>query len=311
MLKVRLYREREGTSVYGFLFFFSSSCVERLFSSRGFDCLSGWRCRSNSFCWNESRTGRALTLNHRFLSLENLSPMIFLQSLLTDEQVANAPIVVLGNKIDLPGAVSEQELRYVLGISSTTTGKVSERCCFCSRRPLIPFLRALFPGQVSMAVRWNYSCAVSWDAKGMVKHFDGYRSICRDMICWNVSSIFIRLSSWFRPHLCVLVSCFFLFFCLIAEEIFILDKSGIISVKDKHSFCFLLSSFSLSTNGCVVFYIKQKQRDFLKLIDQKTFVQLLSLLVLLIVHVDEKRPALMNRERFVYWSSEAQINSQW
>lgn len=115
-----------------------------------------------------------------------------------------------------------------------------------------------------MGVRWNYSCAVSWDAKGMVKHFDGYHSICRDMICLNVSSIFIRLSSWFRPHLCVLVSCFF--FCLIAEEIFVLDKLGIISVKDKHSFSFLLSSFSLSTNGCVVFYIKQKQRDFLQLI---------------------------------------------
>ncbi|CAF4278856.1 unnamed protein product, partial [Rotaria magnacalcarata] len=34
-----------------------------------------------------------------------------LDSLLADEQVTNAPIVVLGNKIDLPGAVSEQELR--------------------------------------------------------------------------------------------------------------------------------------------------------------------------------------------------------
>ena len=40
--------------------------------------------------------------------------------------MANAPIVILGNKIDLPGAVSEQELRYVLGISTATTGKVSD-----------------------------------------------------------------------------------------------------------------------------------------------------------------------------------------
>ncbi|CAF0815797.1 unnamed protein product [Didymodactylos carnosus] len=48
-----------------------------------------------------------------------------LDSLLTDEQVANAPVVVLGNKIDVPGAVSEQELRYILGVSSTGKGNVS------------------------------------------------------------------------------------------------------------------------------------------------------------------------------------------
>ncbi len=57
-----------------------------------------------------------------FLFISN--DIFFFQSLLTDEQVANAPIVILGNKIDLPGAVSEQELRYVLGISTATTGKV-------------------------------------------------------------------------------------------------------------------------------------------------------------------------------------------
>jgi len=48
-----------------------------------------------------------------------------LDSLLTDEQVVNAPVVVLGNKIDVPGAVSEQELRYILGVSTTGKGNVS------------------------------------------------------------------------------------------------------------------------------------------------------------------------------------------
>jgi len=48
-----------------------------------------------------------------------------LDSLLTDEQVATAPVVVLGNKIDVPGAVSEQELRYILGVSTTGKGSVS------------------------------------------------------------------------------------------------------------------------------------------------------------------------------------------
>ena len=40
-----------------------------------------------------------------------------------DEQVINAPVLVLGNKIDSPNAVSEDELRSVFRIRST--GKVS------------------------------------------------------------------------------------------------------------------------------------------------------------------------------------------
>ena len=51
-----------------------------------------------------------------------------LQSLLTDEQVANAPILVLGNKIDKPGAASEDEIRHWFGLHNLTTGKVSTQC---------------------------------------------------------------------------------------------------------------------------------------------------------------------------------------
>ena len=47
-----------------------------------------------------------------------------LQSLLADEQVADAPVLVLGNKIDKPGAASEDELRHIFNLHGQTTGRV-------------------------------------------------------------------------------------------------------------------------------------------------------------------------------------------
>ena len=46
-----------------------------------------------------------------------------LESLLTDDQLSNCPLLVLGNKIDVPGSVSEDELRHILGLYGNTTGK--------------------------------------------------------------------------------------------------------------------------------------------------------------------------------------------
>ncbi|KAL4239624.1 GTP-binding protein SAR1a [Mactra antiquata] len=46
-----------------------------------------------------------------------------LDSLLTDEQVANAPVLILGNKIDIPGAASEDEIRMQFGLQGQTTGR--------------------------------------------------------------------------------------------------------------------------------------------------------------------------------------------
>jgi GTP-binding protein SAR1 len=51
--------------------------------------------------------------------------LVELNSLLTDEQLANCPVLILGNKIDRPGAASEEELRNVFGLYGQTTGKVS------------------------------------------------------------------------------------------------------------------------------------------------------------------------------------------
>ena len=53
--------------------------------------------------------------------------IIYFQSLLTDEQVANAPVLILGNKIDKPGAASEDEIRHHFGLHGQTTGKVRGR----------------------------------------------------------------------------------------------------------------------------------------------------------------------------------------
>lgn len=69
--------------------------------------------------------------------------------------MANAPIVILGNKIDLPGAVSEQELRYVLGISTATTGKGTVPRANINGRPMELFM-------CSVLRREGYGEAFRW-----------------------------------------------------------------------------------------------------------------------------------------------------
>ncbi|KAK3194250.1 hypothetical protein Dsin_025560 [Dipteronia sinensis] len=46
-----------------------------------------------------------------------------LDALLSDKALADVPFLVLGNKIDIPYAASEDELRYHLGLTNFTTGK--------------------------------------------------------------------------------------------------------------------------------------------------------------------------------------------
>lgn len=46
-----------------------------------------------------------------------------LDALLSNESLTNVPFLILGNKIDLPYAASEDELRYYLGLTGLTTGK--------------------------------------------------------------------------------------------------------------------------------------------------------------------------------------------
>ena len=48
-----------------------------------------------------------------------------LDSILMDEQLANVPILILGNKIDKQGAAGEQEIRQIFKLYGKTTGFVS------------------------------------------------------------------------------------------------------------------------------------------------------------------------------------------
>jgi len=47
-----------------------------------------------------------------------------LDSLLMDDQIANVPVLILGNKIDVPTAISEENLKGIFKLRCTGKGKV-------------------------------------------------------------------------------------------------------------------------------------------------------------------------------------------
>ncbi|EXB66050.1 GTP-binding protein [Morus notabilis] len=63
-----------------------------------------------------------------------------LDALLSDEVLANVPFLILGNKIDIPYAASEDELRYSLGLTNFTTGKGKVNLADSNVRPLEVFM---------------------------------------------------------------------------------------------------------------------------------------------------------------------------
>jgi GTP-binding protein SAR1 len=63
-----------------------------------------------------------------------------LDGLLSDDSLTGVPFLVLGNKIDIPIAVSEEELRYYLGLSNYTTGKGKVNLEDTNVRPIEVFM---------------------------------------------------------------------------------------------------------------------------------------------------------------------------
>lgn len=63
-----------------------------------------------------------------------------LDGLLSDESLAAVPFLILGNKIDVPEAASEDELRSELGIGHYTTGKGKPSSNATEQRPIEVFM---------------------------------------------------------------------------------------------------------------------------------------------------------------------------
>lgn len=77
-----------------------------------------------------------------------------LSGLLSDDGLSTVPFLVLGNKIDLPQAVSEDELRHSLGLSQYTTGK--------GKTMLDTNTRAIEVFMCSVAKRMGYGDGFRW-----------------------------------------------------------------------------------------------------------------------------------------------------
>ena len=81
-----------------------------------------------------------------------------LDKLLADEYLdESVPFAILGNKVDLPGAVSEHELSYHLGISDQRTGKKNFNL---KQRPIELFM-------CSMVKKAGFKDAFQWLASSM------------------------------------------------------------------------------------------------------------------------------------------------
>ncbi|XP_039158997.1 GTP-binding protein SAR1A [Eucalyptus grandis] len=78
-----------------------------------------------------------------------------LDALLLDEALADVPFLVLGNKMDIPYAASEDELRCHLGLTGLTTGKGKVNLADQTVRPLEVFM-------CSVVRRMGYSEGFEW-----------------------------------------------------------------------------------------------------------------------------------------------------
>ncbi|CAG9466712.1 unnamed protein product [Pedinophyceae sp. YPF-701] len=78
-----------------------------------------------------------------------------LDGLLGEDSLQGVPFLILGNKIDIPTAASEDELRHVLGLSNYTTGKGKVNLAGTNIRPIEVFM-------CSVVRRMGYGDGFRW-----------------------------------------------------------------------------------------------------------------------------------------------------
>jgi len=95
------------------------------------------------------------------------------KALLTSEDLANVPFLILGNKIDMGRAASEDDLRYQLGLYETYGKEVGFIfrvllifishfffCSFCSKEIEIPMLGQLSFTCAQLSERWDMAMVI-------------------------------------------------------------------------------------------------------------------------------------------------------
>jgi GTP-binding protein SAR1 len=94
-----------------------------------------------------------------------------LDSLLSDDNLATVPFVVLGNKIDIPTAASEEELRQWLGLTYTT-GKGKVNLTDSKMRPLELFMCSVVKRQgYGEAFRWVSQVSQPCSTQGLGRNW--------------------------------------------------------------------------------------------------------------------------------------------